>query len=400
MNTCTRRIVASAAILLIACSRSGAMTQPEGTYWASYHTNAIPPGGSEFGVRFIARVTALDIASGVTFSIQERDPGGNNLLFDLALPWPAPYPAIGTEMRVGANFYFACDAGNLVAVRASLWWVSWCDPQLGTQNRYGNQGTVLATGGSEPEDFEFVLVDENGIEAPGATAEDAYYCGSSAVTAAERSHFPSPYELLQQGLSIASESPFLPRSDPELQAEYSGQIQLAFDPMGQQICGEIPPGTVSTLYVVARAAGPTLCGITGAELRVVGMPANWFAAAAIPANSISVGDPLSSAGGNVAYTSCQSPAAGPVLLYTISIFATTAVTDHVVEITARTPPFNSQFNCPLVTLCDMPMYTIVCMEGSRAYINPRAGAICEVPVVGVESHTWSSVKDLYRDANR
>ncbi len=396
MNARTRVIALAATLLAIACTGASAITQPEGIYLNSYYSNVISPGGSLFGVGFVARATALDIASGVSFSIQERAPGGNELIVALALPWTAPYPAAGTELRVFANFYLACNAGTLVPGRADRWFVSWCDPELGTQVRSGTPGVVRATGSSQPEPFELVLVDENGVEAPGATPEDAYTCGASTVVAAEPPLLTTPYELVQQGLSLTSESSLLPRTDPGLQAEYTGQIQLAFDAMGQLACGQIPVGTASTLYVVARAAGPTLCGITGAELRVVGMPEGWLASATIPPNGIALGDPLGSVGGNMAYTSCQSPAAGPVLLYTISTFATTAVTDHVVAITARTPPANPIFNCPLVTLCDQPMYTIVCMAGSQATINPSAGATCDPPTVGVQPRTWTAVKAFYR----
>jgi hypothetical protein len=131
--------------------------------------------------------------------------------------------------------------------------------------------------------------------------------------------------------------------------------------------------------------------MTGAELRVVGLPPEWPAAVTTPA-LLSLGDPLGPLGGNVAYADCQ---AGPVLLYTISVFATTSVTDHVVQITARTPPANALFNCPLVTLCDVPYFTIVCMAGSQARINPPPGAICDLPVLGVEARTWTAVKNLY-----
>jgi hypothetical protein len=129
---------------------------------------------------------------------------------------------------------------------------------------------------------------------------------------------------------------------------------------------------------------------------VVGIPAEWYATAAIPPGCISLGNPLGPEGGNVAYSSCQSPSAGPVLWYTISIYATTEVTDHVVEVIARTPSSNPFFNCPLVTLCDVPIYSIVCMAGSQARINPPVGVTCNDVVVGVEPRTWSAVKDLYR----
>jgi hypothetical protein len=51
-----------------------------------------------------------------------------------------------------------------------------------------------------------------------------------------------------------------------------------------------------------------------------------------------------------------------VLFDTITALATTSVTDHLVEVSARAPSSNPQFNCLLVTRCDMPLHTIVCMS--------------------------------------
>ena len=186
----------------------------------------------------------------------------------------------------------------------------------------------------------------------------------------------------------------VPQTDPH--AQYAGAIQLAFDAEGQRNCGEIPVGTASTLYVVALTAGPTQSGITGAELRVEGIPAGWVATATNPPSNIALGDPLGAVGGNMAYRSCQSPLSGTALLYTISVFATTSVTDHAVAITARTPPSNENFDCPAVTLCDDPVYTIACMAGSQARINQSAGTICDRSPLAVESKAWAAMRDLYR----
>ena len=399
-----RRLCAVAATSwMLVSGPAHAVTQIDNTEWTSQ--SSILPLGSSFWVTFVARTTSLDIGSGVTFSIHERDPDGNDVLLDIALPWTAPYPSVGTEIRVTTDYRLVCASGSLLARHVGQWFVSWCDLDSGAQVRSGSSGIATRTGTSEPESFEFVLVDEDGVEA-GPTAEDVYRCAEGTLAKSE-SPFMSPYELVQQGSSITSASS-VPRGDPGVHADNAGTIQIAFDPKGNRMCGQIPAGTPATLYVVAQLAGPTLCGITGAELRVVGIPADWIATAT-PAGAVSLGDPLGPVGGNVAFTSCQSPAKGPVLLYTISLFATSSVTDHTIEVIARTPPTNPSFDCPLVTLCDAPLYSIVCMERSRAVVNSRADGTCgrehrpsalgpearELPQ-SLATSTWSTIKRLYR----
>ena len=391
MNTHRNFLLAAAASVIMACGPAMAVTQIEDTQIYTYQ-NGISPSGSHLGVVFVARATAMDIASGVTFSIQERDPDGNDVLFDVALPWEPPYPAVGTELRVTAGCQIRCENNSLVAQYVGQWFVTWCDLDLGTQVRYGGSGITRSTGTSEPESFEFVLADENGIEAPGATAEDAYYCAPYAVSKSEPL-FTSPYDLVRQGSSITSESGIIPRG--RVTSEDAGTIQIAFDPAGEVVCGEIPPWTPTTLYVVARRAGPTRCGITGAELRIVGIPEGWLTTITTPPSSGSVGDPLREPGGNIAFMDCQMPASGPVVLYTISVLATSAVTDQVVHVLARNPSTNPYFDCPLVTMCDFPMYSMTCVGGSQLHINPPAGAECE-KTLGVQAGTWTTVKGLYR----
>jgi hypothetical protein len=386
--------LAVAAGLLFACSPACAVVQIGDVLWYSY-TNEILPTGSLLMADFTARATATDLASGVRFSLLERDPDGDDLLFDVALQWTPPYPALGSEVRVSADFRQHCNQGQLVADYVGNWFVTWCDPNLGMQVRTSTQGFSLRTGTSEPESFEFVLADETGAEAPGATPDDAYHCAALELAQAEPL-FTSPHEFVRQGLPVATESELRSRREPATEAESGGTIQLAFDPLGEHACGDIAVGVPATLYVVARRAGPALCGVVGAELRIVGLPPEWIASAAIPPGSISLGDPLGPVGGDMAYSSCQAPPGSPVLLYTISIFATSAVSDRVVEVTARTPPANPNFNCPLVTLCDVPIYSIVCLNGSQARINPPAGTDCGDVTVGVEPHSWSGVKALYR----
>jgi hypothetical protein len=389
----TKFSIAMVAVLLAVTGSAEAIVQVNDLQIGGYG-NEISPSGSHISTYFTARATATDIASGVTFSLQERDPDGNDLLFDVRLNWAPPFPALGTELRVGTGFQLRCDQGQLVAMYISQWFVSWCDPNLGAQVRSASSSEPLQIGTSEPENFEFVLVDEAGNEA-GGTAEDAFHCGTQS-TILSKSPFRSPFELVSRGESVATPSDLFSRGEPGTQAELGGTIQIAFDPLGEQTCGAISVGVPTTLYIVARRSGPAECGVTGAELRLLGMPSDWYASAVVPTGAINLGDVLGSRGANMAYGSCQRPGSSPVLLYTVQVLATSVVSDHMLRITARTPPANPNFDCPLITLCDVPQFSIVCMAGSMAWINPSTDAACHDVSVSIEPRAWGAVKDLYR----
>ena len=76
MNTYRYFLLAAVTSVMVTCGPAMAVTQIEDTYIYAYQ-NGVSPRGSHLGVWFIARATAVDIESGVTFSIQERDPEGN-----------------------------------------------------------------------------------------------------------------------------------------------------------------------------------------------------------------------------------------------------------------------------------------------------------------------------------
>jgi hypothetical protein len=53
-------------------------------------------------------------------------------------------------------------------------------------------------------------------------------------------------------------------------------------------------------------------------------------------------------------------------------------------------------DCPLVTLCDTPAFTSICMDmGPKniAVLNPSGAIPCGVTA---ESSEWGAVKELYR----
>ena len=142
------------------------------------------------------------------------------------------------------------------------------------------------------------------------------------------------------------------------------------------------------IYILAVLGGDAAQnGITGAEFRLDGMPFGWFNnVIANPVAAVALGNPI--AGGcNVGFPVCQT--GGTVLLYTIHSFATTSLPNLVYKVYNHGTPSNPFFPCALLSICDAPNYTKVCVPGGSAFVN---GGAC---TVGVEPTSWSGVKALY-----
>ena len=52
-------------------------------------------------------------------------------------------------------------------------------------------------------------------------------------------------------------------------------------------------------------------------------------------------------------------------------------------------PSNPNFQCPVLVLCDAPIFTTICVPGGQAIWN---GPPC---TVGVDQKSWSGVKNLF-----
>lgn len=134
---------------------------------------------------------------------------------------------------------------------------------------------------------------------------------------------------------------------------------------------DIPPGGSGTAYIHAWLGGPTSGGITGAEFRIVGMPPEMIVSVTPnPAANIFLGNPFGG-GCNIAFPLCQTGTNGVVLLYTVNLSVPpTGVPHYVLEVQRHTPPSGPSFECPLVTLCDAPVFTNVCVSGGRSGPGP------------------------------
>jgi len=335
------------------------------------------------------------LTQGIRFSLQERDPDGNDLLIRFALAWTAPYPAAGTEVHVFVRPTLRCTGSGLAGESIGEWIVTWCEPSQPTTSRRGESSVPVATGASESEAYEFVLVDENGIEGANPTAEDAYACTASSVMDDPGEQMITPWDLAGTGLGIATDRIVLGRSrlDPKPQSEPPGVLGLYFDAAGLLPCGPALPLTGVTLYGVFHPSGVTLCGITGVEFRIANLPPGWFAGLTGPPGSLVVGQPLID-GGAVAFGHCAGSATGAIPVFTLQVIPTTLVTNHLMQIAVGNPSSNPVFSCPWAILCDVPYFSGVCIQGTGAVLNPGAGGECD-GTVGVQQRTWSGVKLLY-----
>lgn len=171
-------------------------------------------------------------------------------------------------------------------------------------------------------------------------------------------------------------------------------IGIFGDPSGATCNINAPAGVPSNLWILA-IPGP-LGGITGAEFKIQhpwtpGVDA-LFINTPNPAANVALGDPWGFIGANVAFPVCQI--GGVVNLFAVTMIPLNPVTTANVTlgIVARTPPNNPAFDCQLLTMCDAPEYTSICVGGGEAFVNSSRNC-----TVAVESTTWSQMKSLYNN---
>ena len=158
-----------------------------------------------------------------------------------------------------------------------------------------------------------------------------------------------------------------------------------------------------------------MAGITGAEFSVCCdkyWTHNLILTFTSPPGSIQLNDPLgckfwdrwATGGVSLAFTECQ--ASPRVRLFTFLLFEKAPTQDITLHLTAKQPPANPYFGCPLITLCDAPAYTKQCVAlGQDAIINPGREVRCSSSfsdqgrspqLTKVNSSSWSAVKNVYR----
>ncbi len=178
-------------------------------------------------------------------------------------------------------------------------------------------------------------------------------------------------------------------------------IGVYVDAAGTQCTGTTTGGVVmGSIWV--DLAGAAAGGFTSAEFRVDNSQRenNIVSMSTDPGAIIVVGDAFNAAGTNIAYASCQT---GPrVRLATFTLIETVSASDIWLTVTQKYTPTNWTFDCPLLTLCDGPVFTKVCV-GERnhsvhwsAVLNPSIGISADCAPVSVSNTSWSQVKGLYR----
>lgn len=141
---------------------------------------------------------------------------------------------------------------------------------------------------------------------------------------------------------------------PQYQACVGQEIQLT---IGFLSGGPVASGVTD---------GATVSGMTGAEFQIVGLPAGWTATAVPnPGASVVVGSPLTG-GVDIVFPDCHVEP--DVALYTLIITPTTNEVANL-SITQHQSPSNPNYPCPLVILCDAPVFTKVCVTGGTATIT-------------------------------
>jgi hypothetical protein len=151
----------------------------------------------------------------------------------------------------------------------------------------------------------------------------------------------------------------------------NGYVGVYQDSAGTQACASVPLYTGTNLYVIAKTAGPTANGITGAEFRVeVSNPAGWlFSYTPPPDAGLTLGNPLDTtadtsdtSGLNISFPSCRLPLSGRVNLGRISVFNAGGDSTRLV-VKRHNRPSSAYYQCALFTLCDSA-FSKACMSSS------------------------------------
>ena len=177
------------------------------------------------------------------------------------------------------------------------------------------------------------------------------------------------------------------------QAQSSGILGIYFDDRASKCSDTFSVGQSRTLWVMLLPEGDTRGGITGAEFRIKATGASGYSFSGetvVLPNGFSIGRALED-GANVVTGQCVSRAPVPILKLTVLNLS--GGQDATLEIVEKIPPSHRDFPCPLVTLCDYPIFTKVCITPDRAVLNPSGSLRCGI---ASEQSDWGRVKELYR----
>lgn len=184
-------------------------------------------------------------------------------------------------------------------------------------------------------------------------------------------------------------------------------IGIYMDAAGMTCTGTTTAGVLNGSIWV-DLAGAAAGGFTGAEFRVDFMHNENLNVVFAPnvAFDIVLGNPFeqvspffeeNSKGVNMASSTCQT---GRVLLGTFTVIESAPIDETWFTVRKKWEPSNRILDCAMLTLCDGPVYTAVCVSPAdsdhwRAVLNPGVGVSAECRLVSVSESSWSQVKAIY-----
>jgi len=160
------------------------------------------------------------------------------------------------------------------------------------------------------------------------------------------------------------------------------------------------PGPPVDAYVVFTPGGG-VSGIQGARLRIHGLPEGWSTSVSANPSAAQADTDLFGWGAQINFAECQ---AGPVVLWHITLSATSTVVDHQLRTDVHRIQPGGGMSCPAYFSClpDTPQEPL-----SEASALLNSASVCDPELLGrcptgtdvpwlPERFPWSVVKQLYR----
>jgi hypothetical protein len=358
-------------------SPAAALNHIRGELWSYQGDVPTFPLTSVINVTFFADMADMDLPSRVVFSIVVVDDQGQDHTL-LQYKWGqwVSLPGAGTPIDIFASFFIWCDGeGNIVAqpVVANF---GTCQGDREVHEFPNTQTFPVQVQGR----FALILVDRDGYRGQNPTPPAALGCSGTTTTLSATSALQD-IQLQKSGRAN------------RVAAGENGSIGIYFDREGTMCTGRITPEETGTVYVIAKTAGMSECGLAGSEFKFEGIPHSWMTYPVAAPDLLALGDPFLE--GVTMGFRCKRPDDRLTILYEVQVVASAVEEDLVFRVANRDPATNPNFSCPLLTLCDKPVFTKVCVEGLACVVNSTKPRKCHDPVA-VSPVTWGHLKGLYR----
>lgn len=352
-------------------------------------------------IRFEADISAADVdgASGLRFGIAQRHGGVvSNSIVSYVIDMPY-FPPVGSPVVVTADVTVFCGSSGVDLVSPQERFITWCEPASGQRTVWGygtGRGGVGNLDLATP--YDIIVLGEGSNQGSTPSVENPIVCGQSQNPLPTPSHTSHIFDQLE---SLSGASTIVGMQLRGLRGALGGSrsvvanpgtLELSFEPTSAVCDGPAPADEPVRLYVLMRLGDVTECGVAGGEFRVDGIPQSWVGLAQpSQPHTIAIGNPL--ADGVVFGFACARDAGGLVPVYELLIVPATFEQDLTLRITRHLQPGNPHFECPVMTSCDPPVFSMWCVDGGRAVLNPRTLSC----TTAIQPATWTRVKSLYRN---